>query len=725
MNEEIKSTINVLPPFKRFCMTIGELPASYLETMSYYETLLWFTKYLRETVIPTINNNALAVSELQELFTKLQDYVNTYFENLDIQEEINNKLDEMTEDGSLENIINRVLNATNGSLVCSIDYRDCTEFINNITDESNPIKGYIQGFTTTPTTYIIARQTGGNYENKTNMIYLEEISKSTKETLRSAYLELFHANSLAYNDTLKEIYVATNSYIDENYEAQIKNDIIVINYNDFTIKETITPPSEITSSNRVRSVSYDNKNNVLALADVTDIWIMSDFETVENHITLNTNYTAPYINPINNNITNQNTVVYDNKIYSTRLSANGLSVYDFNGNLIRNYYDFDIDIAFQMGELESIAIENNGNIYFASTQLASSDNNSCKLYDITIIKSNLKYNGYKNYFYSSTLSNRISYYVDCDTTNKIQCGSQNLPFKSLQQAIFATQYNLKNVSCNIILTGNNKQYGFIVCKNNITLKIFGNNNKVYALQIQNQKIEIENLIVNNDALVNINSEENPCNIKITNQSDVIFNNVKILNNSGTKLTYGIIIWFSSLKMYSSELKNFTNAFRLFNFSTLYISTITFTSCDYYWYNELNCSIYYGDSNAIIERQNPSSNILNYTPKYQRIPYTFENNILSFQNSSYDSNRLFCLGVRLTYNNLIVVNNVFIRYGVNNIINFNYFNNNELYFISGALNHTSQGSWELTNVKVIKESLEGTISDITSSCTINFRDVMVI
>lgn len=105
MNEKINSKINVLPPFKRLCMTIGELPASYLETMSYYETLLWLIKYLQETVIPTINNNAEAVSELQELFLKLQDYVNHYFDSLNIQNEINNKLDQMYEDGTLQDSI--------------------------------------------------------------------------------------------------------------------------------------------------------------------------------------------------------------------------------------------------------------------------------------------------------------------------------------------------------------------------------------------------------------------------------------------------------------------------------------------------------------------------------------------------------------------------------------------------------------------------------------------
>lgn len=97
--------VQSLTPFKKFIMTIGNIPTSYLESMSYAELLTWFCNYLQNTVIPTVNNNADAVEELQELYEELRTYVNGYFDNLDIQEEIDNKLDAMVEDGTLTNII--------------------------------------------------------------------------------------------------------------------------------------------------------------------------------------------------------------------------------------------------------------------------------------------------------------------------------------------------------------------------------------------------------------------------------------------------------------------------------------------------------------------------------------------------------------------------------------------------------------------------------------------
>ena len=105
MNNETNVNVQYVSPLKKILMTIGELPSSYLETMSYYEMLVWFTEFLRNQVIPTVNNNAEAVQELQTLYEELREYVNNYFDNLDVQEEINNKLEEMTEDGSLTQII--------------------------------------------------------------------------------------------------------------------------------------------------------------------------------------------------------------------------------------------------------------------------------------------------------------------------------------------------------------------------------------------------------------------------------------------------------------------------------------------------------------------------------------------------------------------------------------------------------------------------------------------
>lgn len=104
-----QNKINYLPPFIKFCYTIGMIPSSYKASLTYEEQLMWLCNFLENTVIPTVNNNGLAVQELQNLFTQLKNYVDNYFSSLNVQTEINNKLDEMAQDGTLDNIINKYI----------------------------------------------------------------------------------------------------------------------------------------------------------------------------------------------------------------------------------------------------------------------------------------------------------------------------------------------------------------------------------------------------------------------------------------------------------------------------------------------------------------------------------------------------------------------------------------------------------------------------------------
>ena len=109
MNNEELIDVKTLRPFRRFIYTIGALPSSYLMSMTYEEQLVWLCNYLEKTVIPTINNNGLAVEELQNKYNELKSYVDNYFDDLDVQEEINNKLDKMAESGELTDIIAQYL----------------------------------------------------------------------------------------------------------------------------------------------------------------------------------------------------------------------------------------------------------------------------------------------------------------------------------------------------------------------------------------------------------------------------------------------------------------------------------------------------------------------------------------------------------------------------------------------------------------------------------------
>lgn len=107
--QELKP-VGKLSPFAHFCCTIGHLPTSYMISLTYEEQLLWLCQYLEKTVIPAVNTNAEAVAELQNLYVQLKNYVDNYFEDLDVQDEINRKLDDMAESGQLTELITEYLN---------------------------------------------------------------------------------------------------------------------------------------------------------------------------------------------------------------------------------------------------------------------------------------------------------------------------------------------------------------------------------------------------------------------------------------------------------------------------------------------------------------------------------------------------------------------------------------------------------------------------------------
>ena len=95
-------TYNTLKPFRFWCQKV--LPLVYDDSLSYYELLCKVVEYLNKTMedVETLNDD---VTGLYNAYVQLQNYVNDYFSTLDVQQEINNKLDSMVEDGTLDSIL--------------------------------------------------------------------------------------------------------------------------------------------------------------------------------------------------------------------------------------------------------------------------------------------------------------------------------------------------------------------------------------------------------------------------------------------------------------------------------------------------------------------------------------------------------------------------------------------------------------------------------------------
>ena len=175
--------VGKLNPFAKFCCTIGNLPTSYMISLTYEEQLLWLCKYLEDTVIPAVNTNAEAIQELQELYVVLKNYVDNYFENLDVQEEINNKLDEMAEDGTLQSIIEQYFTP-----LITPEYFGAVG--DGVTDDSEAIQDWLDAhinnknyiFDISSKTYAIGTGLNINYEEED---YLIDFKNATIKALNN------------------------------------------------------------------------------------------------------------------------------------------------------------------------------------------------------------------------------------------------------------------------------------------------------------------------------------------------------------------------------------------------------------------------------------------------------------------------------------------------------------------------------------------------------------
>lgn len=200
------------------------------DALTNYELLCKVVEYLNK-VIANENNQNDAINELAEAFTNLKNYVDNYFNNLDVQDEINNKLDEMAEGGELAEIIATYM-STKLSIYDSIE--SMSE--NTVIGEMFKLKGYDTTFITTNNITISSLQINEN-------LYADIVSKTAI------------IDSLGIDST----------DIDESLFAEIveyvrnKGIELVLDHKTYTLPGTIT----ITSGNKLKlsGLGYDSVIN--------------------------------------------------------------------------------------------------------------------------------------------------------------------------------------------------------------------------------------------------------------------------------------------------------------------------------------------------------------------------------------------------------------------------------------------------------------------------------
>ena len=125
-----------IPKFRRFVLQNFPFIEQDFDALTDYQLICKVVEYLNK-VIDSQNNLIEQVDTFENLFLELKDYVDHYFDNLDVQEEINNKLDAMVEDGQLTQLIAQFLTLNAVMSFASVaDMKNAENLVNGSTVET-------------------------------------------------------------------------------------------------------------------------------------------------------------------------------------------------------------------------------------------------------------------------------------------------------------------------------------------------------------------------------------------------------------------------------------------------------------------------------------------------------------------------------------------------------------------------------------------------------------
>lgn len=147
MSNNINFDYKNLSPFKWFVLENFPFIEADFDALTEWQLFCKLGKEMNK-IIDSENTLGTQMENVTNAFIELQNYVNDYFKNLDVQDEINNKLNQMAENGSLQILLNNqyinLVNEVNTKInenqeLNNYNFNELNNKINNI-NSGNPLK---------------------------------------------------------------------------------------------------------------------------------------------------------------------------------------------------------------------------------------------------------------------------------------------------------------------------------------------------------------------------------------------------------------------------------------------------------------------------------------------------------------------------------------------------------------------------------------------------------
>lgn len=236
------------------------IPLVFDNSMSYYECLCKLLNY--------VNALTTDVKEIAKLQEELQNYVENYFTNLDVQQEINNKLDEMAENGQLASIISEYLNSI--AILCFDNVNDMKTSENLIDGSYAKTLGYYEKNDGGGGLYKIRNSTTSDIIDNGSIIPINESLIAELITIDCNVLNFGCYGNGTNDDTdslQKAITYAKNNKL-KLYSPQNKKYLISQTI-DFSGLNVDFNKSEILSNSEITLINYNSLNQNFTVKNLT------------------------------------------------------------------------------------------------------------------------------------------------------------------------------------------------------------------------------------------------------------------------------------------------------------------------------------------------------------------------------------------------------------------------------------------------------------------------
>jgi len=243
------------------------------DAITNYQLLCKVVEYLNK-VIDNENKQNETLTNLYNAFVSLEDYVNNYFDNLDVQDEINNKLDEMAESGQLTDIIAQYLGLAGVLAFDTIaDLEEAQNIVDGSTCRTLGANSYNDG---KGAYYKIRPITSSDVVDGFNIIALDISNTLIGEKINEDIIDVtkYGVNNnglvdvtqilqnLIDNNPLKSLYFPNGKYlISEPLKIKSGNETSVnLIFDDNAVLFTNTPIDELINIGKIFSGNYERYN---------------------------------------------------------------------------------------------------------------------------------------------------------------------------------------------------------------------------------------------------------------------------------------------------------------------------------------------------------------------------------------------------------------------------------------------------------------------------------